>query len=48
VRGDTFQIDPDTPHRASNDGKEPVALLITYLRQKAGPLSIPVAGPEVH
>jgi len=48
VKGDTFEIDRDTPHRATNDGAEPVALLITYLRDKAGPLAIPVPAPSVH
>lgn len=47
VKGDTFEIDRDTPHRATNDGTETVALLITYLRDKAGPLSIPVPAPAV-
>ena len=48
VAGDTFEIDPNTPHRATNDGKEPVRLLITYLRDKAGPLATPVPAPAVH
>ena len=48
ARGDWFQVDPDTPHRATNDGKGTAALLITYLRQKAGPLSIKVPAPGVH
>ena len=47
VQGDWFQIDPDTPHRATNDGTEPASLLITYLRSKAGPLAIPVPAPAV-
>jgi quercetin dioxygenase-like cupin family protein len=47
VQGEWFQIDRDTPHRASNDGGETVRLLITYLRDKAGPLAIPVAPPAV-
>ena len=46
--GDSFQIDPNTPHRATNDGTEPARLLITYLRDKAGPLAIPVPAPTVH
>lgn len=48
VAGDTFEIDRDTPHRASNDGTETARLLITYLRDKAGPLSIPVPEPAIH
>ncbi|HEX5259011.1 MAG TPA: cupin domain-containing protein [Sphingomicrobium sp.] len=47
VQGEWFQIDRDTPHRASNDGTETVRLLITYLRDKAGPLAIPVPPPAV-
>jgi quercetin dioxygenase-like cupin family protein len=47
VAGDTFEIDRDTPHRATNDGTETVRLLITYLRDKAGPLAIKVPPPTV-
>ena len=47
TQGEWFQVDPDTPHRAMNDGTEPVRLLITYLRDKAGPLAIPVSPPAV-
>src|SRR5690349_10487020 len=47
VAGDTFEVERDTPHRATNDGTEPVRLLITYLRDKAGPLAIPVPPPAV-
>ena len=47
VQGETFVIDPNTPHRAYNDGTETVRLLITYLRDKAGPLAIPVPPPTV-
>ena len=47
VKGYTFEIDRDTPHRATKDGTEPAALLITYLRDKAGPLAIPVPPPSV-
>jgi quercetin dioxygenase-like cupin family protein len=47
VKGDTFEVDRDTPHRATNDGTETAALLITYLRDKAGPLAIPVPPPTV-
>lgn len=47
VAGDTFEVDPDTPHRASNDGTETARLLITYLRDKAGPLTIPVPPPTI-
>jgi quercetin dioxygenase-like cupin family protein len=48
VKGETFEIDRDTPHRATNDGTETAALLITYLRDKAGPLAVPVSPPAVH
>lgn len=48
VKGDWFEVERDTPHRATNDGTEPVALLITYLRDKAGPLAVQVPGPTVH
>ena len=48
VKGDTFEIERDTPHRATNDGTESAALLITYLRDKAGPLTIEVPPPAVH
>src|SRR5690242_19133607 len=34
VKGDTFEVDRDTPHRATNNGTETAALLITYLRDK--------------
>jgi len=47
VQGETFVIDPNTPHRAYNDGTETVRLLITYLRDKSGPLAIPVPAPGV-
>jgi len=47
VQGDTFEVDRDVPHRAYNDGKETASLLITYLRDKAGPVAIPVPGPTV-
>lgn len=48
VKGDTFEVERDTPHRATNDGTETAALLITYLRDKAGPLAVPVPPPAVH
>ena len=48
VQGDTFVIDPNTPHRAYNDGTETARLLITYVRDKKGPLTIPVPAPGVH
>ncbi|HEX3423961.1 MAG TPA: cupin domain-containing protein [Sphingomicrobium sp.] len=48
VKGDTFEVDRDTPHRATNEGTETAALLITYLKDKAGPLAIPVPPPAVH
>ena len=47
VQGEWFEVDPNTPHRASNDGKETARLLITYLRDKAGPLTIAVPAPAV-
>jgi len=47
AQGETFVIDPNTPHRAYNDGTETVRLLITYLRDKSGPLAIPVPAPGV-
>jgi len=46
VKGDTIEIERDVPHRAVNDGTETAALLITYLRDKAGPLSITVPAPK--
>lgn len=48
VKGDTFEVERDTPHRATNEGTETAALLITYLRDKAGPLAIQVPPPAVH
>jgi quercetin dioxygenase-like cupin family protein len=48
VQGDWFVVDRDTPHHGTNDGTVPVRLLITYLKDKAGPLSIPVPAPGVH
>jgi len=48
VKGDWFEVERGTPHRATNDGTEPVALLITYLRDKAGPLAVQVPEPAVH
>ena len=47
AQGETFVIDPNTPHRAYNDGTEAARLLITYLRDKKGPLTIPVPAPRV-
>ena len=47
VQGETFVIDPNTRHRAYNDGTETARLLITYLRDKAGPLAIPVPPPAI-
>jgi quercetin dioxygenase-like cupin family protein len=48
AQGETFVVDPNTPHRASNDGTETARLLITYLRDKKGALAIPVSPPAVH
>lgn len=49
VKGDTFEVDRDTPHRASNaSATTPAALLITYLRDKSGPVTIPVRPPSPH
>jgi quercetin dioxygenase-like cupin family protein len=47
VQGDWFEVERDTPHRATNDGTETVRLLITYLRDKAGPLAVQVPAPKV-
>jgi quercetin dioxygenase-like cupin family protein len=46
--GDTFEIDRDTPHIGTNGGTETARLLITYLRDKAGPVKIPVPAPAMH
>lgn len=47
VKGDTFEVDRDTPHRATNaSATSPAALLITYLRDKNGPVTIPVQPPS--
>jgi quercetin dioxygenase-like cupin family protein len=47
VKGDTFQVERDTPHRAVNAStSEPAALLITYLRDKSRPVTIPVQPPS--
>jgi quercetin dioxygenase-like cupin family protein len=48
AQGDSFEIDPDTAHRAYNDGTVTAALLLTYLRQKAGPLAIPASPAGAH
>jgi quercetin dioxygenase-like cupin family protein len=48
AQGETFVIDPNTPHRAYNEGTETARLLITYLRDKKGPLAIPVPAAGVH
>ncbi len=48
VKGDWFQVDRDVPHRATNDGTVTAALLITYLKDKAGQLMVPVPPPQVH
>lgn len=43
VKGDTFEIERDKPHRATNASTTaPAALLITYLRDKNGPVTISV------
>ena len=47
TQGETFVVEPNTPHRAYNDGTETARLLITYLRDKTGPLAIPVPAPGV-
>lgn len=48
VKGDTFQIERDTPHRAMNASTTvPAALLITYLRDKSAPVMIPVQPPSL-
>ena len=46
-QGEWFEVERDTPHRASNDGTEMARLLITYLRDKAGPVAIPVPPPAI-
>ena len=46
--GQTFEIERDVAHKVANDGPQPAALLITYLRDKTGPASIPVPPPAVH
>jgi quercetin dioxygenase-like cupin family protein len=45
--GDTFEIARDEPHRATNDGSTTARLLITYLRDKKGPLKIDVPPPAI-
>jgi quercetin dioxygenase-like cupin family protein len=46
AKGETFVIDPDTPHNGTNASTtEAVALLITYLKAK-GPVTIPVQPPS--
>jgi quercetin dioxygenase-like cupin family protein len=48
VKGDTFEVERDTPHRAMNAStSEPAVLLITYLKDKNGPLMIPVKPPSI-
>jgi hypothetical protein len=47
VAGETFEIERDTPHIGTNDGTVPAAMLITYLKDKAGPWKIPVPRPTV-
>lgn len=46
-KGDTFEVERDVPHQVTNGGGDTAALLITYLRDKRGPVSIPVAPPAV-
>lgn len=45
--GDTFEVERDVPHRATNDGSTTARLLITYLRDKKGPLKIDVPPPTI-
>jgi len=48
VKGDTFEIERDTPHNGTNASTtEPAALLITYLKDKKGPAAIPVKRPSL-
>jgi quercetin dioxygenase-like cupin family protein len=47
VKGDHFEVERGMPHRATNDGKETAALLITYLKDKRGPWKIPVPAPSI-
>jgi quercetin dioxygenase-like cupin family protein len=45
-KGETFVIDPETPHNGTNaSATDPVALLITYVKKK-GPVSVPVQRPS--
>jgi quercetin dioxygenase-like cupin family protein len=46
-KGETFEIERDVAHKVANDGTQPAALLITYLRDKTGPVSISVPPPAV-
>jgi quercetin dioxygenase-like cupin family protein len=49
AKGDTFEIERDTPHIGTNASTtEPAALLITYLKDRNGPLAIPVQRPSPH
>jgi quercetin dioxygenase-like cupin family protein len=46
VKGDTFEVERDTPHRAMNASTTaPAALLITYLKDKNSPVMIAVQPP---
>ena len=46
--GETFEVGRDVPHRATNSGTTTARLLITYLRDKKGPLKIDVPPPAIH
>ena len=49
VQGETFEVDRDVPHIGTNASTtEPAAVLLTYLKDKAGPWKIPVPEPTVH
>jgi hypothetical protein len=45
--GDTFEVDRDVSHRATSNGIMTARLLITYLRDKKGPLEIDVPPPAI-
>ena len=45
--GETFEVGRDVPHRARNSGTTTARLLITYLRDKKGPLKIDVPPPAI-
>lgn len=46
-KGDTFEVERNVPHRLTNGGTEPAALLMIYLKDKSAPTKIPVPPPSV-